>query len=317
METRVKDSFFPNSCVWNKDKIDAILPELTPKILSIQASLEGAPDRRIWLKHSSGEYTTKTGYRAALENRAEETENRERVEFQWTKKIWEVSIPPKIKLLIWKAVHGGLPVNERLETRYIIPSAACVKCGEIETIAHVFFTCPFAREEVVTKAIIDAKEWNTAQVKNIPPETAKRGPRMETRFDIICQSDAAWKKKSSTAGTAWKFSGSDEDRSRSNTKIFTLVKSPLVAEGLALRSAMEQAILLDYKQISFETDSKILVTAILEGSHISDLHGILSDIKTLATAFTSISFHWVARNSVSAVDMLAKQALNAFVSNLV
>lgn len=258
----MKDLFLPNSCVWNKEKIDAILPELTPKILSIQASLEGAPDRRIWLKHTSGEYTTKMGYQAALESRAEETENRERLEFQWTKKIWEVSIPPKIKLLIWKAVHGGLPVNERLETRKIITSAACVKCGEIETIAHVFLTCPFVLEtwghvpfkdnvvlskvnqliegwkavhtglclpptgvnagslaawvlwtlwisrnyrifqgkiysaqEVVAKAIVDAKEWNTAHVKKTPPETAKRRPRVETRFEIICQSDAAWKRK--------------------------------------------------------------------------------------------------------------------------
>ena len=55
-----------------------------------------------------------------------------------------------------------------------------------------------------------------------------------------------------------------------------------MAEGLALRSAMEQAILMDYKQISFESDSKILVTAILEGSTISDLHGIMSDIRSLA-----------------------------------
>ena len=90
-----------------------------------------------------------------------------------------------------------------------------------------------------------------------------------------------------------------------------------MAEGLALRSAMEQAILLDYKQISFESDSKILVTAILEGSHISDLHGILADIRSLAGAFTSVSFHWVPRNSVSSVDLLAKQALNAFVPNMV
>ncbi|KAG5413791.1 hypothetical protein IGI04_001358 [Brassica rapa subsp. trilocularis] len=216
----------------------------------------------------------------------------------------------------WKAVHTGLclpptGVNAGSLAAWILWTLW------ISRNYRIFQGKIFSSQEVVTKAIIDAKEWNTAQVKNIPPETAKRGPRMETRFDIICQSDAAWKKESSTAGTAWKFSGSDEDRSRSNTKIFTLVKSPLVAEGLALRSAMEQAILLDYKQISFETDSKILVTAILEGSHISDLHGILSDIKTLATAFTSISFHWIARNSVSAVDMLAKQALNAFVSNLV
>ncbi|KAG2288867.1 hypothetical protein Bca52824_048471 [Brassica carinata] len=81
-------------------------------------------------------------------------------------------------------------------------------------------------------------------------------------------------------------------------------------------SAMEQALLRDYKQISFESDSKILVTAIKDGSNISDLHEILSDIRTLSEGFISVSFHWVTRSSVMAADMLAKQTLKAFVTNL-
>ena len=56
---------------------------------------------------------------------------------------------------------------------------------------------------------------------------------------------------------------------------------------------------------------------IVEGSDFSDLHGILSDIRTLAEAFTSVSFHWVPRNSVFSLDLLAKQALNAYVPNMV
>lgn len=95
-----------------------------------------------------------------------------------------------------------------------------------------------------------------------------------------------------TARAAWKFSRPRDELNRSTSLIFTYVKSPLVAEGLALRSAMEQAILLDYKQIFFESDSKLLVTAIVESSDISDLHGIFSDNRTLAGAFTSVSFHW-------------------------
>uniref|UniRef100_A0A0D3DSK5 RNase H type-1 domain-containing protein n=1 Tax=Brassica oleracea var. oleracea TaxID=109376 RepID=A0A0D3DSK5_BRAOL len=50
-------------------------------------------------------------------------------------------------------------------------------------------------------------------------------------------------------------------------------------------------------------DSKTLVAEIVEGSNFSDLHGILSDIRTLAEAFTSVSFHWVPRNSVFSLDL--------------
>ena len=83
-----------------------------------------------------------------------------------------------------------------------------------------------------------------------------------------------------------------------------------MAEGLAVRMAMEHAIALQLKQVIFESDSAQLVAAIVEGSDFSDLHGILSDIRTLAEAFTSVSFLWVPRNSIFFVDLLAKQALN-------
>lgn len=142
----VKDLFQDNMCRWSTEKIEALFPELATQILSIKTSREAGPDKRIWLKHVSGVYTTKSGYHAALEGRVTGAENRERPEFQWAKKVWEVNAPMKIKLLIWKAIHGGLHVNERLASRKIIPSPNCVRCEEVETITHVFFTCPFAQE---------------------------------------------------------------------------------------------------------------------------------------------------------------------------
>ena len=137
----------------------------------------------------------------------------------------------------------------------------------------------------------------------------------EQRLDIVCKSDAAWNAKKMAAGAAWFFITQSGGQVRSDSEIFTHVKSPLVAESLAMLTAMEQTLLWDYKQISFESDSKILVTAIQEGSNISDLHGILSDIRTLSECFSSVSFHWVNRSSVMVADMVAKQTLKAFVTN--
>ena len=88
-----------------------------------------------------------------------------------------------------------------------------------------------------------------------------------------------------------------------------------MAEGLALLAAMEAAISLDFKQISFESDSSKLMTVIKDGSNVSDLHGILSDINSLSLAFVSVSFYWVSRSSVSNVDGIAKQVLRNFVMN--
>lgn len=48
-----------------------------------------------------------------------------------------------------------------------------------------------------------------------------------------------------------------------------------MVEGLAVRLAMEHAIALQLRKVIFETDSLQLVSAIVEQSNISDLHGIL------------------------------------------
>lgn len=174
----------------------------------------------------------------------------------------------------------------------------------------------FTSQEVVTKAIVDAKEWAAAQDKKTVAEPYKKRVGDTLRSGITCKTDAAWNQERMAAGAAWNFSQLSFGLNRSDSEIFTYVKSPLMAEGLALRAAMEQALLLDYKKISFESDSKMLVTAILEDSSYADLHGILSDIKTLKEAFTSVSFRWVNRDFVSSVDLLANQTLNAFVLNL-
>ena len=63
-----------------------------------------------------------------------------------------------------------------------------------------------------------------------------------------------------------------------------------MVEGLALLAAMEAAISLDFKQISFESDSSRLMTAIKDGSTVSDLHEILGDFSLLSLVFNSVSF---------------------------
>ncbi|KAL0827677.1 hypothetical protein Bca101_051355 [Brassica carinata] len=115
----------------------------------------------------------------------------------------------------------------------------------------------------------------------------------------------------------WEFLRNGNERVSSGSLTFTNVKSPLVAEGLALLSAMEDAVSWDFRQISFESDSSRLMKAVKEGSNVSDLHGILCDIYALCMAFDVVSFYWVSRNSVSHVDGITKYVLKNLVLNLV
>ncbi|CAH2046503.1 unnamed protein product, partial [Thlaspi arvense] len=173
----------------------------------------------------------------------------------------------------------------------------------------------FSKQETVVKAIGNAREWIAAQKTEVTPSIPVARCDPQTREEIVCKSDAARNANHLMAGGAWNFSRSRDGLNKSESQTFTYVKSPLAAEGLSLRAAMEQAISLNLKRISFESDWKTLIAVIKNGECISDLHGIVADVISLTCSFDAASFHFVKREKLSCVDKLAKQALSLVVPN--
>ncbi|KAG7553190.1 Reverse transcriptase zinc-binding domain [Arabidopsis thaliana x Arabidopsis arenosa] len=61
--------------------------------------------------------------------------------------IWKLLAPSKIKIFIWKAISGAIPVAERLSTRGMVVDQRCHICGlEGESINHILFTCSLSRQ---------------------------------------------------------------------------------------------------------------------------------------------------------------------------
>ena len=133
---------------------------------------------------------------------------------------------------------------------------------------------------------------------------------------IICRSDGAWKPGILAAGTAWSFYTNNGGMITSHSKLISYVNSSLVAERLALREAMEHALSLGLNRVNFESDSKNLVAAIVDGACFSEIHGIASDITLLSNAFDFFSLRYCNRLSLSFEDGLAKQMLDSVCTRL-
>ena len=142
----VADLMLPGGRHWDLQKIRLILPEYEDLILSIKHSTTGAPDKLMWLGTKSGEYATKSGYYAAMEDEDHQDNEFAGPDFNWKKCVWNVDTAPKLKLFAWKILKGALPVGERLVDRHIDIDPKCKRCGCIESITHVLFHCPFARK---------------------------------------------------------------------------------------------------------------------------------------------------------------------------
>ncbi|CAN7093652.1 unnamed protein product, partial [Brassica rapa subsp. narinosa] len=63
------------------------------------------------------------------------------------KAIWKIRAPPKLKHFLWRVLSGAVPVKERLNSRGLQLDSRCSLChGHSESICHLLFSCPFAKE---------------------------------------------------------------------------------------------------------------------------------------------------------------------------
>ncbi|XP_010512831.1 PREDICTED: uncharacterized protein LOC104788746 [Camelina sativa] len=144
---KVADLLIEGSQEWDLEKIADTVPGYKHRITSLRPSKLGGKDKWAWLPSSSGVYTVKSGYYMALhEEPKDNPESQTTTAYNWKAKLWRIKCSPKIKILLWKALHDALPVGENLKHRQINMEAKCIHCGEEETTLHLFFKCHFARE---------------------------------------------------------------------------------------------------------------------------------------------------------------------------
>lgn len=131
---------------WNKQRIDELLPDLATQIQCIKPSTTGAEDSFIWHPTMSGIYTTKSGYFAACDFLQQTEHTRLEGDFSWIRDVWAGKFSPKMKTFLWSILRKAIPLGANLQKRGVVSAIACVRCNEIETEVHYFFTCPYARQ---------------------------------------------------------------------------------------------------------------------------------------------------------------------------
>lgn len=143
---KVADLFKEHSKEWDNNLIETLFPLLMESIMSINPSVWGGEDARIWLKKTFGPYSAKPCYFAALEHKQSNDQVPHSITHDWVQDVWKVPMAPKLKLFIWKAKRGTPPIGENLAIRQIVSSPKCIHCDESESLLHLFFTCLFAKQ---------------------------------------------------------------------------------------------------------------------------------------------------------------------------
>lgn len=90
----VSDLILRGTGKWNLQRIQELLPEVVEEILTIRASVTGAPDSYVWYPMASGSYSAKSGYAAASALSLQTLDQPAAlVPVNWKKHVWNVECP--------------------------------------------------------------------------------------------------------------------------------------------------------------------------------------------------------------------------------
>lgn len=193
--------------------------------------------------------------------------------------------------------------------------------GEVSFFPWIFWSIWTTRNQIIFRdkhlepidtfhqAITQAKEWQSAQLSKPNPRLPLAAKtRIQSGFGTMrCNTDAAW--KDDKAGCGWVFSNPMGEVIQLGSKAAKFVRSPLMAEAVAVLFAVQKALELGLTNLLIASDSAILIKAINSELRPMELHGILYDILELSLNFSSISFNFVPREANRVADSLAKESL--------
>ncbi|XP_062014459.1 uncharacterized protein LOC133730987 [Rosa rugosa] len=143
---RVADLLLPGG-KWNHQTILEVFDhEDASLILSIPLSHRVIPDRLVWHFDSKGLFSTKSAYKLAVESSLLGTGvvASSIVHPSIWKKLWDATVPGKIKVHVWRVCANILPTVDKLRSKRVFLDQGCCFCNDgDESVEHISRDCSF------------------------------------------------------------------------------------------------------------------------------------------------------------------------------
>ena len=115
----------------------------------ILINVGGGNDDRVWPYNKNGSYSAKSGYHKLKEEIVlvnERPTSSHRVDEMVWKIIWQLKVPSKIQIFLWRACSNAIPVRWLLWKRRVVESPICSVCNiEEESVEHLMLGCEWTR----------------------------------------------------------------------------------------------------------------------------------------------------------------------------
>ncbi|KAF7825238.1 ribonuclease H [Senna tora] len=132
---------------WNLERIDELfLPFEAKMIKSIPLSWRNVEDRLMWPLEKHGNYSVRSAYHFISNSKLTDSSSSSLHDSRWGV-LWGLSLPPKVKVFMWRLCHGAIASNLNVHRRGVQCDTCCFTCcDKVESETHLFLRCPKARE---------------------------------------------------------------------------------------------------------------------------------------------------------------------------
>jgi hypothetical protein len=146
----VRDLIDRDTRWWNISLVhDIFLQDEADLICGIPICPGRQGDRLEWVGTKNGIFSVKSAYHLAQglsESATGSCSSYNNISQHW-KKVWHIKGAPVVKTFMWQACSEILPTKANLYRKKIISSPLCPVCElESETVAHVLWACPAAKD---------------------------------------------------------------------------------------------------------------------------------------------------------------------------
>lgn len=140
----VSTLFLPGQKIWNSALVRRQFLEVDANaILATPIPQREVMDKVVWKESNDGRYSAKSGYRFWSNVHFGDGEVPQSK--GWSR-VWNLMIPHKIKVFIWRFCRNVIPVRRRLSSRGLRVPITCPMClSDVEHMAHLFYDCEFAK----------------------------------------------------------------------------------------------------------------------------------------------------------------------------
>ncbi|KAA3471387.1 reverse transcriptase [Gossypium australe] len=186
---------------------------------------------------------------------------------EFYRKLWNIELPTKVKIIAWKVSWNYLPTRANLFYKKLIADASCLRCGlAAETVDHLFRECPLSIEvwshipgvncpQFISLSFV---QLLTKTVDILPPDLCRIF--CGALWAIWGDRNARIHKKTNKTDRHQSASGIVARNSEgkvlvSSTSFHEMVDSAFAAEAIACREAVQIEINIQKEEIFVEGDS--------------------------------------------------------------